>query len=105
MAPWPVPALSPWERDARADLVRGSGEDSLLGAHRLGRLLGDAFCGYLPLMRNRRLKRSTLPSVSTMRCSPVKNGWHSLQISTCSSGLVEPVVYDLPHEQVTVALG
>ena len=53
--------------------------------------------------RKRRFSLSTLPSVSTMRCSPVKKGWHWLHISTCNSGLVEPVVYEAPQEHVTTA--
>ena len=41
---------------------------------------------------NRLVKRSTRPSVSISFCRPVKNGWQLLQISRCSSGLVERVV-------------
>src|SRR6266545_6948893 len=41
--------------------------------------------------------------MSRMCCLPVKNGWHFAQTSTCSSGLVEPVVNVLPHAHVTFA--
>ena len=41
---------------------------------------------------NRFVNRSTRPSVSISFCRPVKNGWQLLQISRCSSGLVERVV-------------
>ena len=40
----------------------------------------------------RLVNRSTRPSVSISFWRPVKNGWHSLQISRCSSGLVERVL-------------
>src|SRR5690349_20826364 len=40
----------------------------------------------------------------SMRCClPVKNGWQFEHTSTCSSGLVEPVVNVLPQAQVTFA--
>ena len=45
---------------------------------------------------NRFVKRSTRPSVSISFWRPVKNGWHLLQISRCSSGLVEWVLNVLP---------
>lgn len=51
----------------------------------------------------RLLKRSTRPAVSTMRCSPVKNGWQAEQTSVCRFGLVERVVNVLPQEQTTRA--
>ena len=53
----------------------------------------------------RLLRRSTRPSVSTMRCSPVKNGWQELQISTLIWGFVAPIVNVFPQEQVTTASG
>jgi hypothetical protein len=53
----------------------------------------------------RRFSLSTRPSVSMIRCSPVKNGWHVEQISIRSSGFVEPVVWVAPHEQMTLASG
>ena len=43
------------------------------------------------------------PAVSTMRCSPVKNGWQTLQTSRCMAVLVERVLISLPHEQWMVA--
>jgi hypothetical protein len=48
---------------------------------------------------NRFVKRSTRPSVSTSFCRPVKNGWQLLQISRCSSGLVDRVFHVAPHAQ------
>src|SRR6478672_6664837 len=48
---------------------------------------------------NRLVKRSTRPSVSISFCRPVKNGWQLLQISRCSSGLVERVFHVAPHAQ------
>ena len=59
------------------------------------------YCCYSKL--NLRLWRSTLPSVSTIRCSPVKKGWHLLHSSTRNSSLVEPVIKVAPQEQVIVA--
>src|SRR4051812_6897023 len=41
--------------------------------------------------------------MSSMCCLPVKNGWHFAQTSTCSSGLVEPVVNLLPQAHCTLA--
>jgi len=46
----------------------------------------------------RRWKRSTWPAVSTMTCLPVKNGWQLLQMSTRSSGRVDPTVNSVPQE-------
>src|SRR5579863_657903 len=51
----------------------------------------------------RRRKRSTWPPVSTMRCVPVKNGWHTEHTSVFSSVSVEPVVKVLPQRQCTSA--
>ena len=45
---------------------------------------------------------STRPSVSTIFCLPVKNGWQAEQISTRSCGLVDRVSNVLPHAQCTV---
>ena len=50
---------------------------------------------------NRFVNRSTRPSVSISFWRPVKNGWHVLQISRCSSGLVERVLNVLPHAHRT----
>ncbi len=47
------------------------------------------------------LKRSTRPAVSMVFSSPVKNGWHELQISTSIFGIVEPTANFSPHEQDT----
>ena len=49
------------------------------------------------------LKRSTRPPWSRTFSSPVKNGWHELQISTSIFGIVEPTTNFSPHEQVTCA--
>ena len=38
------------------------------------------------------MKRSTRPSVSTIFCVPVKNGWHLLQMSSRMAGFVDRVV-------------
>jgi hypothetical protein len=46
---------------------------------------------------------STRPSVSTIFCLPVKNGWQLEQISTRITGFVERVTNVLPHAHVTVA--
>ena len=46
---------------------------------------------------------STLPSVSMYFISPVKNGWHLLQISTWISCIVEPTLKVLPQTQITLA--
>jgi hypothetical protein len=43
------------------------------------------------------VNRSTRPSVSTSFWRPVKNGWQLLQISRCSSGLVDRVFHVAPH--------
>src|SRR4051812_33518751 len=48
---------------------------------------------------NRLVKRSTRPSVSISFWRPVKNGWQLLQISRCSSGLVDRVFHVAPHAQ------
>ena len=48
---------------------------------------------------NRLVNRSTRPSVSTSFWRPVKNGWQLLQISRCSSGLVDRVFHVAPHAQ------
>ena len=48
---------------------------------------------------NRFVKRSTRPSVSISFWRPVKNGWQLLQISRCSSGLVDRVFHVAPHAQ------
>src|SRR5262249_44949980 len=50
---------------------------------------------------NRFVNRSTRPSGSISFWRPVKNGWHTLQISRCSSGFVERVLNVLPHAQRT----
>jgi hypothetical protein len=50
-------------------------------------------------MPYRRLKRSTRPAVSTIRCSPVKNGWQWLHTSTRSCGFVARVSHVLPQAQ------
>jgi hypothetical protein len=41
--------------------------------------------------------------VSTILWVPVKNGWHTEQISVLSSLRVDPVVNVFPHAQVTTA--
>lgn len=46
---------------------------------------------------NRLVNRSTRPSVSISFWRPVKKGWHALQISRCSSDLVDRVLKVLPH--------
>src|SRR4029079_15928012 len=48
---------------------------------------------------NRFVKRSTRPSVSISFCRPVKKGWQLLQISRCSSCLVERVFQVSPQAQ------
>ena len=48
---------------------------------------------------------ATCPAVSTIRCSPVKKGWHAEQTSVRISSTVEPVVQVLPQLHITVALG
>ena len=48
---------------------------------------------------NRLVNRSTRPSVSISFWRPVKNGWQLLQISRCSSGLVDRVFHVAPHAQ------
>src|SRR5690606_18977396 len=48
------------------------------------------------------LNLSTRPPVSTNFCWPVKNGWHTAQISTRRFFLTEPVSNVFPQEQVTV---
>jgi len=45
------------------------------------------------------VNRSTRPSVSISFWRPVKNGWQLLQISRCSSGLVDRVFHVAPHAQ------
>src|SRR3989344_6559648 len=47
--------------------------------------------------------RSTLPKVSTYFISPVKNGWHLLQISTWISCMVLPTLKVFPQTQITLA--
>ena len=68
---------------------------------RLATATGWLTCVRLPM---RRIKRSTWPAVSTMRCSPVKNGWQLLQRSVFSTSLVDIVCQLLPQAQVTVAI-
>lgn len=51
---------------------------------------------------SRRIKRSTCPAVSTMRCVPVKNGWQLEHISTLSIGFVDLVVKLFPQAHTTV---
>ena len=50
-------------------------------------------------------KRSTRPAVSTSRCLPVKNGWHSAQTSVWISAIVERVSNVLPHAHFTSGRG
>src|SRR5689334_15634074 len=47
------------------------------------------------------VNRSTRPSVSISFWRPVKNGWQTLQISRCSSVLVERVLNVFPHAHRT----
>jgi hypothetical protein len=47
--------------------------------------------------------RSTRPSVSTIFCVPVKNGWQAAQISTRMSFTVDRVLSTLPHAHEIVA--
>jgi len=61
--------------------------------------------GYTYCSLNFLLNRSTRPAASTIRCSPVKNGWHLLHTSTFNMGWVEPVLKLLPQAQVTLASG
>ena len=49
------------------------------------------------------LNRSTRPSVSTIFCVPVKNGWQTEQISIRISGFVDRVFTTDPHAQAMVA--
>ena len=64
-----------------------------------------AFCAAFRLSDvcapNRFVNRSTRPSVSISFWRPVKNGWQLLQISRCSSGLVDRVFHDAPHAHLT----
>ena len=60
-----------------------------------------AACSLLAPMR--RMNRSTCPAVSTMRCSPVKNGWQLLHRSVFNTGWVDIVSQVLPQAQITVA--
>ena len=48
------------------------------------------------------LNFSTRPPALMNFCWPVKNGWHSEQTSSLSSGLVDIVINVLPHAQVTL---
>jgi hypothetical protein len=47
------------------------------------------------------MKRSTWPPESTIRCSPLKNGWHLEQTSVRITGTVDPTVHVLPQAQIT----
>src|SRR5438067_10866743 len=65
--------------------------------------IGSGTAIYTRVLAARLRNRSTCPPVSTMRCVPVKNGWHTEQISVFSSLRVDPVVNVFPHAQVTTA--
>src|SRR4029079_9888193 len=58
---------------------------------------------YLPFFAYFFLNRSTRPSVATIFCVPVKNGWQLEQISTLISPTVDRVLQLLPQAQCTVA--
>src|SRR5215510_13143696 len=58
---------------------------------------------YFPFFAYFFLNRSTRPSVSTIFCVPVKNGWQFEQISTLMSPTVDRVLNELPQAQWTVA--
>ena len=53
----------------------------------------------------RRMSLSTRPSVSTILCSPVQNGWQLLHTSTLISGFVPPVMLSVPQAHITLASG
>ena len=66
--------------------------------------LGDLFRGLARFRLwapNRFVNRSTRPSVSISFWRPVKNGWHMLQISRCSSVFVDFVLNVFPHAHRT----
>lgn len=56
---------------------------------------------YASLMPYFFLNFSTRPVESTIFCLPVKNGWHSEQISSFILLTVERVINELPQTQVT----
>src|SRR5436305_7684736 len=57
----------------------GGGTLALFLEPRFTASTGRAACSLRAFMR--RMNRSTWPAVSTIRCSPVKNGWHLLHRS------------------------